>query len=174
MKTNTLIDYKFSNEGTEPVTLSEAKAYIKVPSTITSDDTLITSLIKAARRKIEKYMGLSLISRTVEMYADIQTCNLFSLLYGPIDEITSIVNSDGDEVSTDDYKLLGVTNRLIDFPYAGKITITFTTDGAADDEFKTFILRQVAWLYENRGDNPETRLQPALAAELSAKRGVLI
>lgn len=174
MKTNTLIDYKFSNEGAEPVTLSEAKASIKVPAAITSDDTLITQLITAARKKIEMYLGISLVSRTVDLYMDINNCEPADLPFGPVTAVTEITNSDDETVDADNYKVVGLNNKQLDYPNAGKVTITFTTAGASDAEYKTYILRQVAWLYENRGDDKDTRLQPSIAQELKSKRRFLI
>jgi len=46
----------------EPVTLAEAKAFCRVD--ISDDDTLITSLIKSARRRVEKDTGLALLTQS--------------------------------------------------------------------------------------------------------------
>lgn len=45
----------------EPVTLTEAKAFCRVD--VSDDDTLLTSLIKAARRYVEKETGLALMTQ---------------------------------------------------------------------------------------------------------------
>tara|TARA_R100000005_G_scaffold95320_1_gene76353 strand:- start:134 stop:757 length:624 start_codon:yes stop_codon:yes gene_type:complete len=51
---------------TEPITLNDTKAYLKVENS--ADDTLITSLIKAAREEIEEYTGLIIISQVWTLY----------------------------------------------------------------------------------------------------------
>lgn len=55
---------------TEPVTLDEAKLHLRVESSVTSDDTLITALIQAAREYVENRTGRGLITQTRECYFD--------------------------------------------------------------------------------------------------------
>ena len=50
----------------EPITLEEAKLYLKVE--YNDDDNLINSLIKACREEVEEYTGLILISQTWTVY----------------------------------------------------------------------------------------------------------
>ncbi len=54
--------------GTEPLTLAEAKAHLRV--THTADDDLITSLIVAAREAAEHETGRSLVTQTWERVLD--------------------------------------------------------------------------------------------------------
>lgn len=51
-----------TDAASEPVTLSDAKAYCRVD--IPDEDALITSLIKAARRHVEKETGLALMTQS--------------------------------------------------------------------------------------------------------------
>ena len=51
-----------TDAASEPVTLSDAKAYCRVD--VTDDDALITSLIGAARRYVERETGLALMTQT--------------------------------------------------------------------------------------------------------------
>lgn len=53
---------------TEPVSLSEAKSYLRVDGT--DDDTLITSLIATARRSVEDYIKRPLITQTRKLTMD--------------------------------------------------------------------------------------------------------
>ena len=54
----------------EPVTLSDARLHLKIPSAETSDDTYITALIVVARRSVERFQGRALINQTWDYYLD--------------------------------------------------------------------------------------------------------
>lgn len=55
---------------TLPVSLTNVKAWLKIPSTLSADDTLITALIKAAAGYFEKVTGRDLITKTYKTYLD--------------------------------------------------------------------------------------------------------
>jgi len=62
IKNHKLRDYGILREGssnviTEPVSLNEAKAHLRIDSSFTSDDTYITTLISVARSICENYVG---------------------------------------------------------------------------------------------------------------------
>lgn len=59
-----------SGPATEPVSLSEAKNFLRIDSDITQDDALLTMLIAAARRYAESYLGRSLITQTWKQVSD--------------------------------------------------------------------------------------------------------
>ena len=59
---------RISQPSVEPVTLADAKLYLRVE--ITDDDALISSLITAARCLIEERIGVSLITQTWILYHD--------------------------------------------------------------------------------------------------------
>ena len=54
----------------EPVSLSDAKSFLRVDSDLTDDDTLIALLISAARRYAESYCGRSFISQGWRLVLD--------------------------------------------------------------------------------------------------------
>lgn len=54
----------------EPVTLADAKTYLKVDADLTVDDTLITLLISAARQYAESYTGRSFITQQWRLTLD--------------------------------------------------------------------------------------------------------
>lgn len=54
----------------EPVSLADMKNHLRVESDITSDDTLISALIAAAREWCENYTRRSFVSRTLELRMD--------------------------------------------------------------------------------------------------------
>lgn len=53
---------------TEPITLQEAKTHLRVDTT--DDDAYITSLITAAREKLEDYMGRAIMQQTLVYVRD--------------------------------------------------------------------------------------------------------
>lgn len=65
------IDYLLiTGTSTLAVSLANTKAWLKIPSTLTADDTLITYLIKAATGYFEKITGRDLITKTYRTYLD--------------------------------------------------------------------------------------------------------
>ena len=87
---------------TEPVSLEEAKAQLRVMHT--SEDTLISRLISAATRHIERIVDLSLTTRTYRLTLDAFS-DYIELPRGPVQSVTSVqyVDADGETqtVSTD-------------------------------------------------------------------------
>ena len=77
----------------EPVTLTEAKAHMRVD--ISDDDTLITSLLLAARRFIENYTGIRMITQTWYYRLDaFPSADVLVLPVGPVSAISSIKYTD--------------------------------------------------------------------------------
>lgn len=65
------IDYLLiTGTSTLAVSLANTKAWLKIPSTLTADDALITYLIKAATGFFEKITGRDLITKTYRTYLD--------------------------------------------------------------------------------------------------------
>jgi hypothetical protein len=148
---NSVLSTSFSAESTtEPVTLQEAKDWCRID--VNDDDTLITSLITAARIMCENYANLSFINRTVT--AKIKNrLGGFNPPYGPLKEITSATDSDGNAITDFDF----------DNAYPGNVTIVYTAGyDTLPVNLKTAILNQIAFLYENRGD---IRLQHGMSEE---------
>lgn len=81
----------------EPLTATEAKAHLKVDTS--DDDTLITSLISAARIAVENYLTQKLVTQTITEYFDAFPANgIIELTFWPVALITHIkyYDSDGD------------------------------------------------------------------------------
>ena len=89
---------------TEPITLSEAKNYLKVEDSYTDDDTLIAAIITSVRQYIETYLSTALITQTIEEkwdYFEVRDYQLrqnFNLGVNPVQSVTSIsyIDTDGD------------------------------------------------------------------------------
>jgi uncharacterized phiE125 gp8 family phage protein len=74
----------------EPVTLAEAKTWLKRDDT-TADDTLISDLIGAARAYCERETGRALLTQTVTEYFDgWPSCCTLELALAPVASVTSV------------------------------------------------------------------------------------
>lgn len=160
------------NPSIEPVTLAEAKAFLKV--TTSDDDNIINILISAARRHGEKYCNRVFVNTTIECFfsnLDTSNCEPFPFIHvrrAPLFSISSVELYDaGSYNATTDYlvknnsgfpRLIfenGATFETFGVTYPIKATIVFgygtlTTD--IPEDIRTAILCHVNFLYENRGD----------------------
>ncbi len=97
----------------EPVLLAEGKLFLKVD--VTDDDTLITDLLAAARKKAEEFLGQSLITQTWDYFLDdfprssfYEDCAI-RLPRFPVQSVTTVKYTDylgtPTTVSSGDYQL---------------------------------------------------------------------
>lgn len=165
-----------SGPAAEPLTAAEAKAWLRV--TGSSEDTLISSLIVAARELVEKYLERDLVERTWDWSIDgfPYSENAFELPRTPVQSITSItyVNGDSPEptLATTVYGLdNGVAPPLVYLLYnqqwpaarfeRNAVTIRFVSGYASDgspidyaanipEPIKHGMLMLIADMYRNR------------------------
>ena len=78
---------------TEPITLTEAKSNLGIDDTL--QDTEITRYIKVAREKVEKYLGVSLVTQTWKLTLDRFPTDI-ELKKTPVASVTSIKYYDSD------------------------------------------------------------------------------
>ena len=150
---------------TEPVTLQEAKDFLRVSDT--DEDSLITSLIIAARQVLEKWTGRAFIEQTrVATYKELRTEEKIFLPYPQVISVDSVTYLDEDEASqtlaTSEYEVIAGDAGAVwfnDLPgtadHPEAITITYKAGYgslAADvpDAIKTVIKLVVADWFENR------------------------
>jgi uncharacterized phiE125 gp8 family phage protein len=151
-------------DGTEPVTLAQAKTHLRV--TFTDDDNEITALITRARRYIENYCNISIVLQRIQAVA--QICGDWHLPYGPVVSIESVENRelyngsgplvyvpstkswsvDGDDLDGSDYPHHISTRDRFD----NRTRITYLAGGDCPEDLQAAILAEVAYRYENRGD----------------------
>lgn len=72
----------------EPVTLEEAKVHLRV--THSSEDTLITALITAAREYVENVIGRKMITQTWDLIYDYFPGDAIKLPFPPLVEVVSV------------------------------------------------------------------------------------
>lgn len=145
----------------EPVTLAEAKAYLKVE--VSDDDALIGVLITAARKACEAHTQRSLAAKTYELALDEFPAE-FELPYPPALAVVSLkyIDESGVEQTLDQSAY-----ALDDASEPGWVLPAFGTDwpstravanavklrytaGAAVEEAKVAMLFMLAHWYENR------------------------
>lgn len=166
----------------EPITLSEAKNYLKVEDSYTDDDTLITAIITSVRQYIETYLTTALITQTIEEkwdYIDVRSYQLrqnFNLGVCPVQSVTSItyIDTDGDSQtwSASEYVVdthrqvarIGIKNGYTWPSIQDEInvlTVTYVAGyGDAGSDVPGNILQAMRYLiaayYENRTDHLAT------------------
>ncbi len=93
----------------EPVSLADAKAQLRVD--VPDEDTLIGSLIVAAREFCESFQGRAYITQTWEMYLDAwPSRDRFDIPLPPLQSVTSITYKDKDGVEA----TLPTTEYIVD------------------------------------------------------------
>lgn len=140
----------------EPVSRTDAKNWMRID--YTSDDTLIDSLISAARQHIEKLTGRSLVNKlitaNIELTGSIPNVWVVDLPYSPLVCVNSVNIKEGindNEVLTvnDDYEVIGGKLWLY---HAGIYSVIYQAGyGTLPNDLKNDILTLVSWMYENRG-----------------------
>lgn len=131
--------------GSEPVTLAEAKEYLRVFHD--TEDNVVTQMIANARKVLEMSTGLSLVEQTIEVHTVMH--DVFTLPYGPVTNVIS-ATIDGVDIE-DDYinEQTGIIEGtgVLDAKYeAGPYECTMA------------MLELVSFYYWNRGggDLPQT------------------
>lgn len=151
----------------EPVSLTEIKLYLKID--YTTDDDLLTALIKAVRKQIEIELGGLLIVKRNVVQKQTGGLRQIELLRSPVNAITSIVHYDsfsstGSTITSSYYRNVNnlifhddgffKTGRSADgyvITYnAGMINDTTSSYASSPEAIKTVIKRVISYLYDNR------------------------
>ena len=140
------------------VTLQQAKDYLRVD--YSEDDTLIQSLIDAARIRLEQYAGVAMTPRTLKVVAYVD--EFIELPYAPINTISLVEywdNTNWVSVQLGNYNVLGDTYKKVYFtsPFMSEFRFTYTCGYATTpDSMKTALLKMVADLYDYRESSVES------------------
>lgn len=151
---------------TEPVTLAEAKLYLRVDHS--HEDTLINDLITAARMMAESWLSRTFITQTWKLAFDFAVADSIWLPMGPVSEVVSIVmvNQDGSTSTLDssNYWLNAAKNAVVvNGIFSGfRVEITYNTGygnaAAVPAPIKQGILSHIAFMYDFRGDYGENAI----------------
>lgn len=144
---------------TEPVTAAEMIVYLDIDSFSEDETTLIGTMITTARKWLEDYTGLSVLSKSYEVrfYTEDKVGDYYELPFSPVTAITSVEIS-GTSVEYDERGL----DRIYIRPQSTIITNTTTDEAYLDCEFiagassttgSLAIKRIVSDMWNNRKDN---------------------
>lgn len=154
----------------EPVTLAEAKAFMRITST--AEDALITSMIVVAREAIELYTGQYFVVRTVQgdfdsvFYSGTERYPWIKIRRAPLNTVTSVQVSISDTFTDESYQIKKHTHgfsRLLfddlstsldDIPYPLQVVFTagYGDADAVPETIKMAIMQYVNFIYKNRAD----------------------
>ena len=141
----------------EPITLAQAKNYLKVD--FDDDNDLITSLIASARVRLEKYAGVAMSARTLQVVAYVD--EFIELPYAPLNNIEKVEYWDNGtwvEMSIGDYYILGTTYKKIYMVANNRMEYRFTyTCGytTIPQPMITALYKLIADLYDYRESSVE-------------------
>jgi uncharacterized phiE125 gp8 family phage protein len=155
----------------EPVSLAEARLHLGIHSSLTADDSMITTLIKVARQSVENYLNRAICTQTITLKID-NFPAFINLPRLPVQSITSITYIDEDGVASafTDYlaNLSGVYSNIIEPAYgyswpstryvSGAVTVVYVAGwGNPSDSpdpipmpIKQAILLMLGSMYANR------------------------
>lgn len=138
---------------TEPVTLSEAKAHLRIDGS--EEDELLSALITTAREMAEDYTRRSLVLQEWELGID----KIDNRIYLPKSPVQSIdyVAVDGEPIPLDNYYLVGADTFYTKIPLCAtmpdgvviRYKAGFDTN-QVPEKIKHAIKMLVGYLYENR------------------------
>lgn len=171
-----------SSSTEEPVSVADAKLWLKVDTTETVDDDVVSSLILTARTKIEERDARSFIKNTFDAFLDCTPREQeIRLPRAPLVSVTSVTgfsnldltDTGGTAMSTSGYYvdtasepgrvvLTGASAWPTSTRRANALIVRFIAgessgSSGVQDRAKTEIKQLVAKLYEHRGDELETQ-----------------
>jgi len=138
---------KYTVTGSELVSLAEVRMSLKLDTDDTSENDLITTIIKAAREYSERYTGIALVTQNVQGYINLKSGRSY-LLAGTISNV-SLKDEDDDDVDFDEF------GNLIEWEAEdGRGLLSYTvTVTAIPHTAKIAVIQKACELYENR-ENP--------------------
>lgn len=156
---------------TEPLTLAQAKAWLRV--THDDEDDIISALITASRQICEGFTNKSFVEREVTACLRNDLGNI-KLPYGPIGNLTAVYDWDGNALNTTDYNLTGVSDKRLGYPMTSYIKVIYTAGYLVlPQHFRTALKMQLSWMYSHRGDEDLSLIAPDAKAILSPFRSIV-
>lgn len=144
-----LIDVTISNEGSEVIDLSYVKAYAQL--TTTYQDTLLTTLIKSARKDIENYADISIVTKTIR--AEWSEVSEYAILPKPkIGEVATMTTGNETSLILADYTFKGSDKKRVLGNFPDGLVLTYDAGYGTDtpEDLKMAICKKVLMDFEHR------------------------
>lgn len=154
----TVTDGTIIGAATEPITLQQAKNWLRLDHT--DDDARITSLITTARQRAEKYLRRDILPKTREVFWTVLTEDV-NLPY-TVDMITSVTVNGQALTENAGYELLGTGNAIfrVDALPAEKVTVQYSTPRYDDTQVTNGVLMLIEEMYEGTSTAWKFTLSP--------------
>jgi hypothetical protein len=159
MKTPYAIQVVESGSITEPVTVGDAKDWMKVD--YADDDSLISSMITGAREDIEQELNLKLVDSTASFYLDTTRCGEmvgtfpYALNLSQVSDLVVNLIEDGQTDVTQTLDSDYYFNGSLKIANASTNRIEYTITPVVPQSIKEAIKMLVSYRYNNRGDQAE-------------------
>lgn len=124
----------------------------EAPTDFDFDDELLSMMIAGSRERLEIYTGCSLIPKRIQAVIT-NLCGMTSLPAGPVTGDVTATDSEGEEILTDDIKLIGTKFPDLKEPLQSEMNLTYNAGySTLPKGLKNAILAEIAYRYEHRGD----------------------
>jgi hypothetical protein len=167
MSINIIHSTKVIDGNVEPVTTAQAKLHASID--YTEFDSIIPTYISAARLAVEKASGLALVDKTVTSQATIYVEYPLILSYKPVKQVNMIRfldDEDCDMYGCDGPIIRGAENELVFVKKKGLYEIEYEAGmSSVPADLKLAILQMFAFIFTQRGDYNEGKLDISLEAE---------
>ena len=142
-----MYQYKEENIGSEPISLDEAKAFMRV--SFESDDTQIQSIITRVRQMAEQILSRSFVAKTITYYEEIAEKEVVKLPFPNHSQVLNVYVNGVDMV--DNTTVRGLTQLSVVGDFVGKeIRVIYTTDGTIESGIKSAMLKEIVNQYQNK------------------------
>lgn len=157
----------------EPFTRAFVKTWLKIPASVTAEDTIVDELIITARTEAEQATSRAMMTQTIEEYFDCWPACGVTLSVAPIQSITNITYLSGgvyvtwdaanyhvDLISEPCRILIKNTGQVPSYDQRAPnvIKVTYVAGATATTAIPRTsmqaMLQRIAFLYENREDIP--------------------
>jgi uncharacterized phiE125 gp8 family phage protein len=167
MAINIIHSTKVVDGNTEPVMVSEAKLHASID--YAEFDSIIPTYISAARLAVEKATGLAIVQKTVTSQATIYVEYPLILSYKPVNQVNYIqyLGEGLCDVWDNEAPIVrGAENELVFAKKEGLYEIQYVAGmTTVPADLKLSILQMFAFIFTQRGDFNEGKLDVSLEAE---------
>lgn len=163
MAVNTIISSKVTETGSEPVSVEQAKLHASID--YNDYDSILPIYLSAARQSIEKATGIALISKKVNLTANMVANTIFRLPDSPVSQVNYITSTLTNE-QYQDQSNVGVANDFVIVPVDGIFDIEYECSvSSVSADIKIAIMQMFTFIFNHRGEYAEGKLDYSVEAE---------